>query len=233
MVVGISALIAPILIDRQEIRVDTLVMIGATIAMAAAVWVGILARWAGICMVVAIGIYVAYQYRASKVEEYEEEERDSSANPYLMVFFGIGILILGSEILVQGAVAGGYSLGVPEAVIGITVIAFGTSLPELTACVAAARKNQSDMIVGGIIGSNIFNILSVLAVSAVVRPLVIDERFVAFDLPAVLIVTAVFSMFLLFVGRIGRVVGLVMLISYFLFTFAQYGGITAALVPTR
>lgn len=112
MVVGISAVIAPVLIDRKEVRVDTRMMIIAT-------------------------------------------------------------LVIGSEILVQGAVAGGYALGVPEAVIGMTVIAFGTSVPELTACVAAARKGQSDMIVGGIVGSNIFNILSVMAISAAVKPLII------------------------------------------------------------
>jgi len=71
----------------------------------------------------------------------------------------------------------------------MTVIAFGTSLPELNDCIAAARKGQSDMIVGGIVGSNIFNILSVMGISAVVKPLVIDPRFFQFDLPIVLAFT--------------------------------------------
>ena len=82
----------------------------------------------------------------------------------------------------------------------MTVVAIGTSLPELTACVAAARKGQSDMIVGGIIGSNIFNILSVMAISAAAKPLLIDPRFAAYDLPVVVGVTAVFAVFLLLVG---------------------------------
>ena len=138
--------------------------------------------------------------------------------------------MIGSEVLVQGAVAGGFALGVPEAVIGMTVIAFGTSLPELTACVAAARKGQSDMIIGGIVGSNIFNILSVMAITAVVKPLVIDPRFGQFDLLIVLAVTFVFALFLLFVGRIGRIVGGIMAVSYLLFTFAQYSGVADAFV---
>jgi cation:H+ antiporter len=107
----------------------------------------------------------------------------------------------------------------------MTVIAFGTSLPELTACVAAARKGQSDMIVGGIVGSNVFNIMSVMAISAAAKPLLIDPRFLSFDLPVVLGVTAVFAVFLLVLGRIGRVAGAVMAAAYLLFILAQYGGL--------
>lgn len=230
MVVGISAVIAPVLIDRAEVRVDTAVMIIATIAMAVAVWAGILPLWAGLGMIAMIVAYVFYQYKASRIEVEEDEDGEpGSGNPYLLVTLGIATLVIGSEILVQGAVAGGYAIGVPEAVIGMTVIAFGTSLPELTTCVAAARKGQSDMIVGGIVGSNIFNILSVMAVSAAVRPLIIDPRFAQFDLPIVLAVTAVFSVFLLFVGRINRPVGIAMAAAYLLFTVAQYSGVAESL----
>jgi len=232
MVIGISAMIAPIVFDRKKAQVDTLVMIFATGAMAVAVWAGLLPRWAGLVMVLAIVAYVTYQYKASKIEvdEDDESEDTTSGNPYVLVTIGIITLVIGSEVLVQGAVAGGFALGVPEAVIGMTVIAFGTSLPELTACVAAARKGQSDMIIGGIVGSNIFNILSVMAITAVVKPLVIDPRFGQFDLLIVLAVTFVFALFLLFVGRIGRIAGGVMAVSYLLFTFAQYSGVADAFV---
>ena len=231
MVVGISAVIAPVLINRKEVRVDTWMMIIATVAMAAAVWAGILPFWAGLGMIAMIVAYVFYQYKASRIEVNEEDEDGDSVsgNPYFLVILGITTLVVGSEILVQGAVAGGYALGVPEAVIGMTVIAFGTSVPELTACVAAARKGQSDMIVGGIVGSNIFNILSVMAISAAVKPLIIDPRFAQIDLPVVLAVTAVFSIFLLLVGRIGRPVGLVLVASYLIFTAAQYTGLAESL----
>jgi cation:H+ antiporter len=226
MVLGIAAVIAPVIIDRNAVRVDTAMMIFATAAMAAAVWAELLPRWGGLAMIAAIVGYVFYQYKASRIEVDEDEEGDAlPGNPFLLVILGIAVLVLGSEILVQGAVAGGYALGVPEAVIGMTVIAFGTSLPELTACVAAARKGQSDMIVGGIIGSNIFNIFSVMALSAVVKPLLIDARFGGFDLPIVLAVTAIFAFFLLFMGRIGRVAGGVMAASYIFFTIAQYSGV--------
>lgn len=226
MVVGLSAIIAPVLIDRKEVRVDTWMMVGATIAMSVAAWAGMLPFWAAVGMIAVIIGYVVYQYKASRIEVEEDEEAEPlPGNPYLLVTVGITTLVIGAEILVQGAVAGGRALGVPEAVIGMTVIAFGTSLPELMACVAAARKGQSDMIVGGIVGSNIFNILSVMAISAAVKPLVIDPRFFAFDVPVVLAVTALFTVFLLLIGRIGRVAGALMAVGYLLFTVAQYGGV--------
>lgn len=223
LVVAVSAIIAPVLFDRREVRVDTLVMLGATAAMVPAVLAGLLPRWAGATMIAALMAYVFYQYRASKldIEAVEDAESDAQA-PWIMLMAGIATLVLGSEILVKGAVAGGVALGVPEAVIGMTLIAFGTSLPELTACVAAARKGESEMIVGGIVGSNIFNILSVLALSAAVKPLMINPRFAAFDLPVAVAVTAVFAGFLLFGNGIGRMVGWVMLMSYGLFVLAQY-----------
>ncbi len=224
MVVGVSAIIAPIVFSRTEVRVDTIVMLIATAAMTAAVLNGLLPRWGGFAMLAAIVIYVIYQYRASKLDvgDDDDEEDVGTSRPGLMLTLGILTLLVGSELLVQGAVAGGVALGVPEAVIGMTMIAFGTSLPELTACVAAARKNQSDMIVGGIIGSNIFNIFSVMAFSAIAKPLVIDSRFAQFDLAIVIGVTLIFAIFLLFTGRIGRLVGAGMAFSYIAFTAAQY-----------
>lgn len=224
MVVGVSAIIAPIVFSRTEVRVDTIVMLIATAAMTAAVLNGLLPRWGGFAMLAAIVIYVIYQYRASKLDlgDDDDEEDVGTSRSGLMLALGILTLLVGSELLVQGAVAGGVALGVPEAVIGMTMIAFGTSLPELTACVAAARKNQSDMIVGGIIGSNIFNIFSVMAFSAIAKPLVIDSRFAQFDLAIVIGVTVIFAIFLLFTGRIGRLVGTGMAFSYIAFTAAQY-----------
>ncbi|MCA1770596.1 MAG: calcium/sodium antiporter [Halomonas sp.] len=234
MVVAVSAMIAPIVFSRSEVRLDTIVMLVATAAMVAAILAGILPAWGGVAMVAALGVYVFYQYKASKLDVDGVEEHDSGSRfPGLMLLVGILTLLIGSEILVQGAVAGGVALGVPEAVIGMTLIAFGTSLPELTACVAAARKGQNDMIVGGIIGSNIFNILSVMAISAIARPLLIDANFASFDMLTIVVVTLVFAAFLLFVGKIGPLAGGVMAACYIAFIIAQYtvSGNLTAVVP--
>lgn len=223
LVVAVAAIIAPIVVDRVEIRVDTGVMLAATAVMAAAVLYGLIPRWGGLVMVAGIVAYVAYQYRASRLDADEVEGSDAPAwKVWAMLLAGLVALLIGSEILVQGAVAGGKALGVPEAVIGMTVIAFGTSLPELTACIAAARRQESDMIVGGILGSNIFNILSVMAISAVARPLVIGPEFTDIDMPFAVAVTLVFAGLLLFGGRVGRTAGIVMVTGYGLFVAGQY-----------
>lgn len=223
MVIAVAALIAPVVFSRADVRLDTIVMLVATAGMVAAILAGILPTWGGLVMLAALIGYVFYQYKASKLNVDEVEEHDAGGRfPGLMLLVGILTLLVGSEILVQGAVAGGLALDVPEAVIGMTMIAFGTSLPELTACVAAARKGQNDMIVGGIIGSNIFNIFSVMAISAIARPLLIDPRFASLDLVAVVAVTLIFAAFLLFVGRIGRIAGAAMAVCYVAFIVAQY-----------
>ena len=223
LVVAVSAIIAPIVIDRAEVRVDVFVMIGATAAMVAGIFHGLIPRWGGAAMVAAIVLYIIYQSRASKLGDDEVVGSDDPAwKVWSMLALGLVTLLAGSEILVQGAVAGGVALGVPEAVIGMTVIAFGTSLPELTACVAAARKREFDIIIGGILGSNIFNILSVMAFSAIARPLVIDAGFKAFDTPVVVGITMVFAALLMFGGKIGRTAGIVMLIGYVVFIAIQY-----------
>ena len=223
MVIAVAALIAPVVFSRADVRLDTIVMLVATAGMVVAILAGILPNWGGLLMLAALVGYVFYQYKASKLDVDEVEEHDAGGRfPGLMLLVGILTLLVGSEILVQGAVAGGLALDVPEAVIGMTLIAFGTSLPELTACVAAARKGQNDMIVGGIIGSNIFNIFSVMAISAIARPLLIDPRFMSLDLVAVVAVTLIFAAFLFFVGRIGRIAGAVMAVCYVAFIVAQY-----------
>ncbi len=223
MVVAVAAIIAPVLFNRKEVLIDTLVMLGATGAMAAAIVAGILPSWGGLLMLGALVVYVLYQYKTNQLDEDAVDEVDAEeGRPFLMLTVGITTLLVGSEILVRGAVASGIALGVPEAVISVTLVAFGTSLPELTACIAAARKGQNDMIVGGIIGSNIFNILSVMAISAIAKPLIIDPRFAAFDLFTVILVTLIFAGFLLFGRSIGRPAGVAMAILYVAFVSAQY-----------
>lgn len=223
LVVAVSAIIAPIVVDPKEVRVDVIIMIAATVAMVAAIYNGLLPRWGGAAMVAAIALYIFYQYRASRLDEDDVEASDDPAwKVWGFLFLGVLTLLIGSEILVQGAVAGGLALGVPEAVIGMTMIAIGTSLPELTACVAAARKHEFDIIVGGILGSNIFNILSVMAFSTLAKPLIIDAGFQDFDTPVVVAITMLFAALLVLGGKVGRSVGTLMLVGYVVFITSQY-----------
>lgn len=227
MVIGIAAIVAPIIVNRQEVLVDTAVMGLATVILAAGMMYGIFPRWAGAAMLVFLVAYIVYQWRANKLLEDDDDDEHlvaytSTGQAWLVLFVGIATLVIGSEVLVQGAVAGGTALGVPEAVIGMTIVAFGTSLPELSVCVTAARRGHSDTIVGGIVGSNIFNILSIVAITSAVKPLVLTPSDWTLQLGIVIGVTVIFSVFLIAGRAMNRPVGIVFIVGYLAFIGFQY-----------
>jgi cation:H+ antiporter len=226
LVLGVSATIAPVVFNRKAVRVDVIVMIFATAMLMAGIYLKIFAPVYGAIMFLSIIIYVIYQYYQSKVsegdEEFEETDVKNSKEAAYKLILGFGALILGSEILVQGAIAGGMALRIPEAVIGLTVIALGTSLPELGACVAAAKKNQTDIIIGGIVGSNIFNILSIIGITSMVKTLPVVDAFKAFDIITLIAATGVLTLILLFGNKIGKILGFVFVATYTAFIIKQF-----------
>jgi len=138
------------------------------------------------------------------------------------LLMGLVALAVGSELLVQGAVATGTAMRVPEAVIGMTVVAFGTSLPELSTCIAAARKQSLGLILGNIIGSNTFNILSIVGLTAMIKPIGVDPVLLGLELWVTVGVAVVFSAWMLTVGRLTRPIGAVMVFGYVVFIVVQY-----------
>jgi cation:H+ antiporter len=128
---------------------------------------------------------------------------------------------------VRGAVTIGGVIGVPEAVIGLTAVAVGTSLPELTASIAAALKRQTDMMFGNIIGSNVFNILSIVGITAIVKPLEVVDDISSFDRWFMVGVTVLFAAMLLAGIRLTRPVGVAFLAAYIAFTVYQFSGVAA------
>jgi len=164
---------------------------------AALVWVlmldGVLGRVDGLVLVAGLGLFLWTALRAGK-----EDPLDADALAALpkmafsigMVLVGLVALVVGAGWLVDSASAMARGVGVSEAVIGLTVVAVGTSLPEMSATVAAARKGEMDMALGNVVGSNIFNIFSILGVVAVIAPIPVDTRFIAIDAPLAFAVAA-------------------------------------------
>ena len=225
LVLGISAIISPILIDRFRVRIDTAIMFLSTIILTLGMIYGVFSRIAGFIMFLILVGYVFYQFKSDKLgleDDAKIPEFKSSWHAILILLLGFGSLVIGSELLVRGAVAGGQLLNVSETVIGLTVIAFGTSLPELATCYVAARKGQSDIIIGGLIGSNIFNILSIIAVTALIKPLYVDQTFLTFNLPILIAVTLVFTILLFSFNRISKIFGIAFVLVYIGFVILQY-----------
>ncbi|MCL6536298.1 MAG: calcium/sodium antiporter [Armatimonadetes bacterium] len=180
LILGLSAVVAPLAVSMRLIKIEVPMMIGAALLFFALAYDGKLTRLDGAVLVGIFTVYLAWMARTARSETLlDAEVEEAGAMPrtgwtYLklagLMIAGLAGLVLGSEWLIQGAVAAARALGVSELVIGLTVVAIGTSLPELATSVIASMRGERDISVGNVVGSNIFNILSVLGFSCLVAP---------------------------------------------------------------
>lgn len=230
-ILGVSALITPLVVSRQLIRVDVPVMVLVSILMLIFSLDGRVGRAEGLALFAGVIIYTGFQIVMSRKDldsgeftrEFGDGARRTSKDWALNIFFilaGLVILVLGSRWLVDSAVVMARALGVNELVIGLTIIAAGTSLPEVATSVLASIKGERDIAVGNIVGSNIFNILSVLGLSSALSPegVAVSPSALSFDIP-VAIGVAIACMPIFFTGRkIARWEGALFLLYYVLYT---------------
>lgn len=189
VILGLAALIQPIQVQQRLVRFDIPLMLMLSLLFAAALWTGFVERWMGAVFVALLVLYTVGQIwfarrqsaraladdEAALVEEVVGEELpQASGKPLkdtLFILLGTVLLALGGEFLVRGGIGLAEALGISETVIGLTILAAGTSAPELAATVVAAIRRQADIAVGNIVGSNVFNILSVVGTAALIHPL--------------------------------------------------------------
>lgn len=180
LILGITALIRPIPVAGRTITIDTPFLVFATVALTAISYLfGALTRLEGIIGILLLLVFIGYQIamtrRSSGEDSVVEDSSESVVPPVwksiFLLVLGISFLKFGAQCLVDGSVAVATSLGVSDRVIGLTVVAIGTSLPELFASVIAARKGNVDMAVGNVVGSNLFNIMCVLCASCAITPI--------------------------------------------------------------
>lgn len=221
-ILGLTALIAPLLVSKQLVRFDLPVMICASLLTLALAWDQQLDRTDGAVLFAGILIYTAYLIFKARQERPAAVEMDTTEPPshplksLLQVLGGLVLLVLGAQGLVEGATELARALGLSELVIGLTIVAVGTSLPELATSAVAALRGERDIAVGNIVGSNIFNLFAVLGLASLVSPTAINvsPNALAFDFPVMIgVALACFPVF--FTGyRISRWEGLVFLAYY-------------------
>lgn len=223
LVIGAAALVCTLTIDRTKVTKELILMLVATAILVAGALYGMFERWMGIAMFVLLVGFVIWQYLHNEIDTSEVDDIEMTASQSaLYLVGGIALLAVGSELLVRGAVVAGGVLGVPEAIIGMTAVAIGTSLPELTASITAATKRETDLIFGNIIGSNVFNILSIVGLTAITKPLLVEPVLTGFELWFMVAVSVGFAA-MLFAGiRITRAVGFGFLAAYLAFTLYQF-----------
>ena len=228
-ILGVTSIVAPIVIAEQLIRKDAPLLLGISLLAFVLAFDGNLGAFDGIILLLLVAMYVFFALKQSRSEseavqkEYAEEymQKESRTHKSIiinsaLILAGLGLLILGSNLLVDSAVQIAKALGVSELVIGLTIVAIGTSLPEVATSVIAALKGESDIAVGNAVGSNIFNLLGVLGIGALVSPsgIFVSPQVLQFDLPVMVFVALVTLPVFYIDSRISRIEG-GLLFSYY------------------
>lgn len=220
LILGLASAISPLAIQKNTLRCEipftaliTLLLLGL------GVWDYSIGRWDGVLFLLIMAAFMVYLLMMSKKKNTPDEpdEKPAAKMPVwkiiIFIILGGAAIIFGSQLTVNSATAIATHFGMSERLIGLTIVAFGTSLPELITSVTAAIKHKADIAIGNIVGSNIFNILFVLGTTAVITPVVYSKDFIADNLAALA------AMVLLFVcvvksKKLTRPGGIIMLLSY-------------------
>jgi len=227
LILGVAALIFPISVDSKLLLREIPLLLLVSVLLFVFCYDGTVARYEAGFFLFLLFSYTFHIYRVSRkgqegalTEEIEEETRlvMPGWKAALYILGGLALLVAGSDVLVNGAVTLARSAGVSEAVIGLTILAIGSSAPELITSVVAALRKHADIALGNVVGSNLFNITCIGGVAAMVRPMEVAPRFLDADLPAMLGVTLVLAVFMLTGRRVVRAEGAALLAGYIAYT---------------
>jgi cation:H+ antiporter len=222
LVLGLTAIVYPLSFKKRLYQFDIPVMLSACVLLAIFLFTNaLLEAWEGFVFLVLLGLLTLYLIQNSRKQELPSKEVHGHSIPLFKLsfylVFGGAFLYFGSHFLVNGASGLAREIGLSERIISLSIVAFGTSVPELAASIIAAFKKQKDLSIGNLIGSNIFNVLAVLGITSVVKPLaVLDESLVTNDIWWMLGISVLLYplMFLFKKDHFGRVEGVVLLMVY-------------------
>ena len=197
LIVGCAAMVAPMTISRSTVKKDIPFAVGASVLLMLLALNSFLGRFDGIVLLAGFVSFMVYSLRQAKNGQGDATTEEKQQNPWLSALYivlGLIGLVIGSILFVDHASSLALALGISEGVVGLTVVAGGTSLPELATSVVAARKGQSAIAIGNVIGSNVFNILLILGLTATISPLQI-EGITTIDMAVMLISVALVWLF--------------------------------------
>ncbi|WP_148254287.1 calcium/sodium antiporter [Aidingimonas lacisalsi] len=231
-ILGVSALIVPLVVAQKLLRLDVPLMIGLSVLTLVFAYDGQFSRLDGVILLLGLVVYVAFLIYASRQESAAERQEDANAlvdsaaggfgwlKNMALVVVGLVLLVLGSRWFVDSAVAFAQYMGISEMVIGLTIVAAGTSLPEVVTSIIAALRGERDIAVGNVVGSNIFNIMGVLGLASLMAPACIEisAAVMHFDIPVMIVVAFACLPIFFTGGAISRGEGAVLLAYYVAYT---------------
>ena len=233
LILGVSTVILPIATTKEAFRRDGTILIAASLLLVAVALGGSLGRGVGATFLLLLVAYTVFSYLSEAraggaAADLHAAEADDVAAPGISLPAGVGLalagiaaIVFGASLLVGAAIEIAREVGISEAVIGLTMVAIGTSLPELATSVVAAIRRHGDVAFGNIVGSNVFNILGIAGMTAVVTPIEIPGQIVVFDVWVMLAAAVLLVIFAVTGWRVGRREGAVFLAAYALYLSAQ------------
>ena len=226
MALGLSALIRPIKVNLSILRREIPILLVATAALFLACLDLRISRLEAGLFLTGFFIFIYYCIRSAKREPSDSlplpDKALSRIKPFAYLVIGLVGLLSGAYIAVNSAVILARHFGISELVIGLTVLAIGTSLPELVASIAASRQGEGEISIGNVIGSNLFNILGIIGVICLIRPIIIDKSVITLSLPLLIFYTLALAPIIKSGARIGRLEGGALLLSYLAYLFLLF-----------
>ena len=216
---AIAAIVSPIILKDLNINREILVMLLATLLLLFFKYIDFLNIIAGFIFLLILFIYIIVSFKKGKNDNAEPEALSNMPFIKTLIYCVVGIilLVLGGWLLVSSSIKVAQSFGVSEAVIGLTVVAIGTSIPELTTTIIATLKKQNHLIVGNILGSNIFNILGILGVTLLIKPIPVTEEMMNKGIWEMIAATILFILILKFAKSLNRIIASFMLVTYVIY----------------
>ncbi len=230
LVLGLTALVSPLCIAEKRLRDESIPLLGATFLILGLAWNLQLSRVNGAVLILLLAAYIwrNLSKKEDSIFEVEEDERlfpeGGMGIQVLLIVVGLIMLVLGAHWLVKGAASIARSFGISEWFIGISIVAVGTSLPEIVSSIIAAKRGHAEMAIGNVFGSNIFNILMVLGVAASIKPLHIQEP-IHPDLVVTTVLTCLLIILIRLEHQLSKRDGAILLICYFSYIGMKAGGI--------
>jgi len=231
LILGIGAIIYPVIVSGAAIYRDGVTMVATAALLLFAVWGGQLSTLAGLLFVMLLSAYLVYliysDRKANGEAAADGEDDDELPKPSKSIWFdiamvagGIAAVVAGGKLLVDGAITVAQAFDVSDEVIGLTLVAIGTSLPELATSIMAALRKHSDIALGNVLGSNVYNILGIAGITALIKPIPVSAHMVKVDIPVMIAVSVALFVLAVVVKRFGKRVGYAFLAGYAAYIYA-------------
>lgn len=233
LILGLTGLIFPMMIDESSRKYEFPILGVVTIGTAILMMNGSLSRIDGVLLIGGLGLFLLFMVvramretkPSASTEALLAEIPDQMDNQAASIWTAVGLLFLplSAHILVDGAVTIAQFMDVSEAVVGLTIVALGTSLPELAAAIASALKKEDDLCIGNILGSNLFNLMGVLGIAAVIHPMTIEPLLISRDLVVMAAIFALLAIMAYGRGGVNRISASILLLCYVVYQFVVIG----------